>query len=66
MIVTPHDFHQMIDLRCDGPFIDLEGESSTQLSIDLLGRKYLSESICYFDLEANYRPYSQATPDDYV
>ena len=62
--VTSHDFHQMIGLRCDGPFIDLEGKSGTQLSIYLLGYKYLSKSICYFDLEPNYRLYSQATHDD--
>ena len=58
LTVTSHDFHQMIGLRCDGPFIDLEGKSGTQLSIYLLGCKYLSECIHYFDLEANYRLYS--------
>ena len=62
--MTPHDFHQMTSLRRDGPLIDLDGESSTQLSIDLLGHWYSSKSICYFNLEADYKPYSQATPND--
>ena len=26
--VTPHDFHHMIGLRCDGAIINLEGKSS--------------------------------------
>lgn len=26
MTVTPHDFYRMIDLRFDGPQIDLKGE----------------------------------------
>ena len=64
MTTTPHNYHWMIGLWCDGPLIDLEGELDTQLSIDLLGRRYLSESICYFDLKADYRTYSQATSDD--
>ena len=64
MTVTSHDFHQIMGLRFDGPFIDLEDESGIQLGVDLLGHKYLSESICYFDLEADYRPCSQVMPDD--
>lgn len=61
--MIPHDFHRMTNLQCDRPLIYLEGESSTQLSIDLLGRRYPSNNICYFNLEANYKPYPQATPD---
>jgi len=56
----------MTGLRRDGPFIDLDGESSTQLSIDLLGHWYLSKSICYFNLEADYKPYSQVMPSDFT
>ena len=64
--MTPHDFHQMTGLRRDRPLIDLDGESSTQLSIDLLGHWYSSKSICYFNLEADYRPYSQVMPNDFT
>ena len=64
MTVTSHDFHRMTSLRSNGPIIDLEGESGIQLGIDLLGCRYSSERIHYFDLETNYKPLSKATPDD--
>ena len=64
MMVTPNYFHRKEGLRFDGPLIDLEGESSIQLGIDLLGHKYSSESIRYFNLEVDYRPCSQATLND--
>ena len=63
-MVTPNDFHRKKGLRFDGSLIDLKGESSIQLGIDLLGHKYSSESIRYFNLEVDYRPCSQATPND--
>ena len=37
MTVTPHDFHRITSLRCDGLLINLEGESGILLGIDLLG-----------------------------
>ena len=55
MTVTPHDFHRMISLRCDGAIINLEGESGTQLVIDLLGRRCSTNMICYFDIKVDYR-----------
>ena len=64
MMVTPNDFHRKKGLRFDGSLIDLKGESGIQLGIDLLGHKYSSESIRYFNLEVDYRPCSQATPND--
>ena len=64
MTVTPHDFHHMTGLRCDGAFINLEGESGTQLSIDLLGRRYTTKMICYFDIETNYNSFPQVTAND--
>ena len=39
--VTPHNFHQMTDLRSHKPTINLEGKSGIQLGIDLLGRAIL-------------------------
>ena len=64
MTVTSHDFHWMMGFRFDGPFINLEDELAIQLGVDLLRRKYLSESIHYFDLEVDYRPCSQVMPDN--
>ena len=55
MIVTPCDFHHMIGLRCDGAIINLEGESGTQLGIDLLERRYSMNMICFFDIKVDYR-----------
>ena len=54
--VTPHDFHRMIGLRSYRPIINLEGESSVEPCIDLPGCSYSSKYVCYFDLEANFRP----------
>ena len=62
--MTPHDFHRMTDLRADGSIINLEGESGVQLGVDLLGHRYLSGHIHYFDLERDYRSLSQVAPDD--
>jgi len=50
LTVTPHDFHQITDLRADGSIINLEVKSSIQLGINLLGHRYSSEHICYFGL----------------
>jgi len=58
MIVTPFDFHCMTDLRCDGALINLGGESGIQLGIDLLGRRYTTKMIRYFDIEVDYMPLS--------
>ena len=66
MTVTPHDFHQKTSLRSNGAIINLKSESGIQLGIDLLGCRYSSEHILYFDLERDYKPFSQATPNDYV
>ena len=64
IIVTPHDFYWMTSLRSHQPIIDLEGESSIQEGIDLLGHAYPSERVRYFDVERDYKPLSQAIPGD--
>ena len=46
-------FHRMIGLRFNGASISLEGKSSTQLGLELLGRRYATETIRYADLEAD-------------
>ena len=48
----------MTDLRCDGALINLGGESGIQLGIDLLGRRYTTKMIRYFDIEVDYMPLS--------
>ena len=54
MIVTPYDFYHMTSLNFEGAIINLDNVSSVQLGIDMLGRKYSPESICYFDLVLDY------------
>ena len=54
--MTPHDFHRMTSLRCDGTIINLEGKSGVQLGIELLGWKYMMNTIHYFDIEIDYKP----------
>ena len=66
IIVTFHDFHWMTSLRSHGPIIKFEGESSMEIGIDLLGHAYPSEHVHYFDLEIDFRPLSQATPEDWA
>ena len=56
MTMTPHDFHRMTSLRCDGTIINLKGKSGVQLGIELLGWKYMTNTIHYFDIEIDYKP----------
>ena len=42
-------FYTMTGLRSYRPIINLKGESSIQLGIDLPGCTYPSEHVCYFD-----------------
>lgn len=58
MTVILHDFHRMTSLRSYGPIINLKSELGIQLGINLLGLRYSSEHICYFDLERDYMPLS--------
>ena len=55
-MVTTHDFHRMTDLWYDGALINLEDESGMQLGIKLLGRRYSTDTIRYFDIETDYQP----------
>ena len=54
MTITPYDSHHMIGLRFDGVPVSLEDESGVRLGMDLLGRWYATEMICYTDLEAGF------------
>lgn len=62
--MIPCDFHLMISLKCDSVIINLEGKSGTWLAIDLLGRRFLTDTIHYFDLEMDYRPLPQKMAKD--
>lgn len=50
MTVTPYDFYRMTSLSFEGAIISLDGALSIQLGLDMLGRKYSTETIRYFDL----------------
>ena len=52
--MTPHNFYRLTDLRSHRPNIDLEGELSIHLNLDLLGRTYPSKHIRYHDLKVDY------------
>ena len=54
MTVTSHDFHYMTSLRYDSVTRNLKGELGIQLAIDLLRRRYSTDTIYYFDIEADY------------
>ena len=56
MTVTPHDFHRMTSLSCNGTVINLRGTSDIQPGIELLRRRYSTDTICYYDIEMDYRP----------
>ena len=45
MTVIPYDFHHMTSL---------DGASGIQLCLNMLGRKYSTKTIRYFDLVSNY------------
>ena len=59
--MIPRDFHRMTDLRCDDAIINLEGKSVTRL---VIGRRYFTNMISYFDIEADYRPLPYETAED--
>ena len=54
MTVTPYDFYRMNSLNFEGAIINLDSVSGIQLGLDMLGRKYSTETIRYFNLVSNY------------
>ena len=61
MTIIPHDFHHMTGLRFDGIPISLEDKLGIRSGIDLLGRRYTTETIHYTDLEVNFMRHPQRT-----
>ena len=66
MTMSPYDFHLMTGLGFDSPIINLKGESSTELSIELLGWRHMIETVRYFDLGIEHRPLPQDMLEDYA
>ena len=54
MTVTPYNFYCMIGLSFKGAIINFDGTSSILLGLNMLGRKYSTETIRYFDLVSDY------------
>ena len=54
----------MTGLRFDGVPISLENESFVRLGVDLLGRRYATETIHYTDLKADFMHRPQGTAKD--
>ena len=49
-----------------GPFCCIFCAYSMQLGTKLLERRYLTNTIRYYDIERDYRPLPQVTHNDYV
>ena len=52
--MTPYDFYRMTGLSFEVAIINLDGVSGIKLGLDMLGRKYSTETIRYFDLVLDY------------
>ena len=65
-IVTPLDFYRMTSLSFKGAIISLDSASGIQLGLDMLGSKYYTETICYFDLVSDYMFLTQRTREEYA
>ena len=66
MMVIPYDFYHMTDLSFERVIISLDSVLIIQLGIDMLGRKYSTETICYFDLVSDYMFLPQRTTEECV
>ena len=66
MTMTPYDFHCMTGFSFEGAIINLDSVLGIQLGLDMLGRKYPTETICYFDLVSDYMLLLQRTIEEHV
>ena len=64
--MTFYDFYCMTGLSFKGTIINLDGVSGIYLGLDMLGRKYSFESICYFDLVSYYMLLPQRTMEEFI
>ena len=56
MTITPLDFYRITSLQFDGVPISLKDKSGFQLGAELLGRRYVTKTIHYTNLEVDFRP----------
>ena len=66
MMVTPYNFYHVTGLSFEGAIISFDYMLGIQLGLDMLGRKYSTETICYFDLVSNYMFFPQRTTEKRV
>ena len=66
MTMTPYNFYCMTGLSFKEAIINLDGVSGIQPSLDMLGRKYSIEIICYFDLVLDYMLFPQRTTEERI
>ena len=52
--ISPHNFHRITGLWFDRVPISLEDKLGTQLGVELLGRRYITKTIRYTNLEADF------------
>ena len=64
--VTPYDFYRMTGLSFEVAIINLDGVSGIKLGLDMLGRKYSTETIRYFDLVLDYMLLPQRTTEERI
>ena len=64
--MTPYDFYRMTGLSFEVAIINLDGVSGIKLGLDMLGRKYSTETICYFDLVLDYMLLPQRTTEERI
>ena len=66
MTMTLYDFYPMTSFCFEGAIIYLDGMSGIQLGLDMLGRKYPTKTIRYFDLVLDYMLLPQRTIEECV
>ena len=66
MTVTSYDLYRVNNLSFEGAIISLDGVLGIQLGLDMLGRKYSIDTICYFDLLSDYMLLPQRTTEECV
>ena len=61
MTVTLYDFYRITGLNSEGAIISLDGVLGIQLGFNMLGKKYSTKTIRYFNLVSDYMLLSQRT-----
>ena len=64
--MTPYDFYHMTGLSFEVAIINLDGVLGIKLGLDMLGRKYSTETIRYFDLVLDYMLLPQRTIEERI